>query len=150
MDLDVFRDLRSNTRVIDAPKLFGIHLFVWACNCTGRSLALPVLGPYTLALGSLLARSLLLPSAFLWSSVNEVPSGLLTVWRHESCIQVPANDSSHGVCLRNSRASQWFFWMILALFGWNPSSCHALSLFRASSETVMRSRRNPWFSGSVA
>ena len=31
--------------------------------------------------------------------------------------QVPANDSSHGVCLRSSRASQWFFWMILALFG---------------------------------
>ena len=30
-------------------------LFVWACNCTGRSLALPVLGPYTLALGSLLS-----------------------------------------------------------------------------------------------
>ena len=71
MDLDGFRDLRSNTRVIDAPKLFGIHLalngllylgavassllFVWACNCTGRSLALPVLGPYTLALGSLLS-----------------------------------------------------------------------------------------------
>ena len=25
-DLDIFRDLRSNTRVIDAPKLFGIHL----------------------------------------------------------------------------------------------------------------------------
>ena len=31
--------------------------------------------------------------------------------------QVPANDSSHGVCLRSSRASQWFFWLILALFG---------------------------------
>ena len=105
-----------------------------------------------------------------------------------------------------SRASQWFFWMILALFGrinhfvernlsthWrslacadevrsglvrnsrtsvselvtivafyaacafsggflsnvgrNPSSCHALSLFTASSETVMLAVRNPWFSG---
>ena len=34
-DLDVFRDLRSNTRVIDAPKLFGIHLALSGLLCLG-------------------------------------------------------------------------------------------------------------------
>ena len=32
-DLDLFRDRRSNTRVIDAPKLFGIHLLLSGLLC---------------------------------------------------------------------------------------------------------------------
>ena len=34
-DVDVFRGLKSNTRVIDAPKLFGMHLALSGLLCLG-------------------------------------------------------------------------------------------------------------------